>query len=119
MFNTSAHPGRPDSITLYDGDIYNISASVLATIEVGGGMERKLFKTNGPKLSVKLFANGGSNIHGFIAEIVTLPISAIGFSMFTNCVNINCFCIQIICLDQKISQFSCLLKDCMWHLTSR
>ncbi|XP_034245120.1 protein bark beetle isoform X3 [Thrips palmi] len=80
LFNTSSHPGRPDSITLYDGDIYNISASVLATIEVGGGMERKLFRTQGPKLSLKLFANGGSQIHGFIAEIVTLPISAIGFN---------------------------------------
>lgn len=80
LFNTSAHPGRPDSITLYDGDIYNVSANVLASIEVGGGMERKLFRTTGPKLSLKLFANGGSNIHGFIAEIVTLPISAIGFN---------------------------------------
>jgi hypothetical protein len=31
---------------------------------------------------VKLFATGASSYHGFIAEIVTLPISAIGFSKF-------------------------------------
>ncbi|PSN57210.1 hypothetical protein C0J52_05036 [Blattella germanica] len=50
------------------------------SIETGGQNERKLFRTKGPSLSVKLFATGASNVHGFIAEVVTLPISAIGFN---------------------------------------
>jgi hypothetical protein len=53
---------------------------MIASIEFGGHNERRLFRTKGPSLSVKLFATGASSCHGFIAEIVTLPISAIGFS---------------------------------------
>lgn len=45
------------------------------------GSEKKFITTTGPILSVKLSATGASEMHGFIAEIVTLPISAIGFSM--------------------------------------
>lgn len=80
LFNSTNKPGKPDSITLFDGDIYNITSTKIADILVGSNNEKHLFKTMGPSLSVKLFANGASNIHGFIAEIVTLPISAIGFS---------------------------------------
>ncbi|KAJ4447016.1 hypothetical protein ANN_09004 [Periplaneta americana] len=84
LFNSTNKPGKPDSITLYDGDIYNTTSKVIASIEFGGRNERRLFRTRGPSLSVKLFATGASNVHGFIAEIVTLPISAIGFiSMWT------------------------------------
>lgn len=52
----------------------------IVELEVNGRHEKSLFRTRGPSLSVKLFANGASNVHGFIAEIVTLPISAIGFN---------------------------------------
>ncbi|XP_043483219.1 protein bark beetle isoform X2 [Leptopilina heterotoma] len=80
LFNSTGKPGRPDSISLYDGDIYNITTEKIAELEVNGRHEKSLFRTRGPSLSVKLFANGASNVHGFIAEIVTLPISAIGFN---------------------------------------
>ena len=82
LFNSTGKLGRPDSITLYDGDIYNVSVSKIDELFVNSHIEKKLFKTTGPSLSVKLFANGASSVHGFIAEIVTLPISAIGFSKF-------------------------------------
>ncbi|XP_046838795.1 protein bark beetle [Vespa crabro] len=80
LFNSTGKPGRADGITLYDGDIYNVTAKVIGHLEVDSPYEKKLFKTREPSLSVRLFANGASNIHGFIAEIVTLPISAIGFN---------------------------------------
>nr|CAD7425800.1 unnamed protein product [Timema monikensis] len=80
LFNSTGKPGRPDSITLYDGDIYNVTSRLIGQVEVGGTNEKKLFRTQLPSLSVKLFANGASSVHGFIAEIVTLPISAIGFN---------------------------------------
>uniref|UniRef100_A0A1V1FT29 Putative CTL17 isoform B n=1 Tax=Reticulitermes speratus TaxID=60591 RepID=A0A1V1FT29_9NEOP len=80
LFNSTSKPGKPDSITLYDGDIYNVTSKIIANIEVGSHNEKRLFRTKGPRLSVKLFATGASSYHGFVAEIVTLPISAIGFN---------------------------------------
>ncbi|XP_067009482.2 protein bark beetle [Anabrus simplex] len=80
LFNSTGKVGRPDSITLYDGDIYNVTSKVIGHIEVGSNLEKKLFRSHLPSLSIKLFANGASAVHGFIAEIVTLPISAIGFN---------------------------------------
>ncbi|KAK6621229.1 hypothetical protein RUM43_011535 [Polyplax serrata] len=80
LYNSTTKPGRPDSLSLYDGSIYNVSAPLLTTIEVGSPFQKKMIKSTGPSLSVRLFANGASSVHGFIAEIVTLPISAIGFN---------------------------------------
>ncbi|KAL4715552.1 hypothetical protein ACJJTC_009178 [Scirpophaga incertulas] len=80
LFNHTVNYGKRDSLSLYDGDIYNITAPMIGYLENGSPDEKKLFKTEGASLSVKLFANGASAIHGFIAEIVTLPISAIGFN---------------------------------------
>jgi hypothetical protein len=85
LFNSTGKPGRMDSLTLYDGDIYNATVKKIDELYVNNHIEKKLFKTQGPSLSVKLFATGASNVHGFIAEVVTLPISAIGFSKRLNC----------------------------------
>ncbi|XP_049867990.1 protein bark beetle isoform X2 [Pectinophora gossypiella] len=80
LFNHTQNYGKRDSLSLYDGDIYNITAPMIGYLENGSPDEKKLFRTQGASLSVKLFANGASAVHGFIAEIVTLPISAIGFN---------------------------------------
>lgn len=80
LFNSTGKPGRPDSLTLYDGDIYNVTVEKIEDLYVNSNLEKKLFRTQGPSLSVKLFATGASSVHGFIAEVITLPISAIGFS---------------------------------------
>ncbi|KAK0090170.1 hypothetical protein PV325_002595 [Microctonus aethiopoides] len=80
LFNSTGKPGRADGITLYDGEIYNGTAKKIGHLEFNSLYEKKLFKTEGPCISIRLFANGASNIHGFIAEVVTLPISAIGFN---------------------------------------
>lgn len=85
LFKSQSKQSKPDRIQLYDGDIYNSSLSSLETIIVGPGDGKKFFKTKSPRLSVKLFANGASANHGFIAEVVTLPISAIGFSKYLKC----------------------------------
>ncbi|KAL7298469.1 hypothetical protein TKK_0008256 [Trichogramma kaykai] len=80
LYNSTGKPGRPDSLTLYDGDIYNVTVNKIEELYVNSKMEKKLFRTQGPSLSVKFFASGASSVHGFIAEVVTLPISAIGFN---------------------------------------
>lgn len=80
LFNHSKEYGRPDSIHLYDGDIYNSTAKHIGTVQANSDNERNLFKTFESILSVRLIASGAPARHGFIAEVVTLPISAIGFS---------------------------------------
>lgn len=80
LFNSTNKYGIPDFISLYDGDIFNVTSKVIGKITMRTGGAKRLFKTKMPSLSVKLFANGASSNYGFIAEIVTLPISAIGFS---------------------------------------
>lgn len=82
LFNHSKEYGRRDSIHLFDGDIYNVSARAIGTIESQSDNEKRLFKTIEPVLSIRLIASGAPARHGFIAEVVTLPISAIGFSEY-------------------------------------
>lgn len=91
LFNHSKEYGRRDAIHLYDGDIYNITSIYMGSLEADNENEKNLFKTKAPILSVRLVASGAPAYHGFFAEIVTLPISAIGFSklkfiicLFTN-----------------------------------
>ncbi|XP_060532359.1 protein bark beetle isoform X2 [Cylas formicarius] len=80
LFNSSVPHGIPDFVSLHDGDIYNVSSKLIDVVTMTSGNDRKLFKSGLPSLSVKLFANGASSDHGFVAEIVTLPISAIAFN---------------------------------------
>ncbi|KAJ8919535.1 hypothetical protein NQ315_002156 [Exocentrus adspersus] len=81
LFNSSlSYVGIPDFIQLYDGDIYNTSSKIIDTVSMTSGNFKRLFRSTYPSLSVKLFSNGASSDHGFIAEVVTLPISAIGFN---------------------------------------
>jgi hypothetical protein len=102
LFNSTNKPGKPDSITLYDGDIYNVTSKIIANIEVGSHNERRLFRTKGPSLSVKLFATGASSYHGFVAEIVTLPISAIGFSKLCTTQSSNYDFFNVLCIAHAV-----------------
>ncbi|CAD7079360.1 unnamed protein product [Hermetia illucens] len=80
LFNHSKEYGRTDSINLYDGDIYNISSIFLGKVETDSDNEKNLFRTKSPTLSVRLIASGAPATHGFIAEVITLPISVLGYS---------------------------------------
>ncbi|ALC38872.1 CG3921 [Drosophila busckii] len=78
LFNHSKLYGRTDFIKLYDGDIYNLTANYLGKIEWDTNNQRSFFKTKGPTLSLQLVASGAPETHGFIAEVVTVPISTLG-----------------------------------------
>lgn len=82
LFNHSKTYGRRDAIYLFDGDLYNLTAKFIDTIEADSDNEKRLFRTTGPILSVRMVASGAPATHGFFAEVVTLPVSAIGFSKF-------------------------------------
>ncbi|XP_036214601.2 protein bark beetle isoform X2 [Bactrocera oleae] len=78
LFNHSKEYGRTDVIRLFDGDIYNVTSRFLGKIEWDSDNQRKFFKTESPTLSLQLIASGAPEYHGFIAEIVTVPISTLG-----------------------------------------
>uniref|UniRef100_A0A1A9WLV8 SRCR domain-containing protein n=1 Tax=Glossina brevipalpis TaxID=37001 RepID=A0A1A9WLV8_9MUSC len=78
LFNHTKLYGRMDAIRLYDGDVYNVSSIFLGQIESDTANQKLFFKTEGPTLSVHLTASGAPEYHGFIAEVVTVPISTIG-----------------------------------------
>ncbi|KAL3267568.1 hypothetical protein HHI36_011686 [Cryptolaemus montrouzieri] len=80
LFNSTNKYTVPDFINLYDGDIFNVTSTKIAQFTMDSGNENNFYKTKLPSLSVKLFANGASSNYGFFAEVVTLPISAIGFN---------------------------------------
>ncbi|KAF6211152.1 hypothetical protein GE061_014267 [Apolygus lucorum] len=70
-----------DRLDLYDGGLYNHSVKLITSLSSGTPLSyQKFVKTLSPRLSVRLVASAASQAHGFIAEIVTLPISAIGFN---------------------------------------
>lgn len=73
-------PMMPDRIVLYDGDIYNYTTDVFAEIHMNSNNLMKFFKTEGTSISVELHATGASGDLGFVAEVVTLPISNLGIS---------------------------------------
>ena len=75
LYESAENEGAPDSIRLYDGDIYNITTELLAEIVHGNKNDTSFYTTSGPSLSMKLHASAGSGYLGFIAEVVTLPVS--------------------------------------------
>ncbi|XP_037072320.1 LOW QUALITY PROTEIN: protein bark beetle-like [Pollicipes pollicipes] len=70
----------PDFLRLYDGDIYNVTSRRLAELTADAATTTVFHTTNETSLSVQLHASGAGSRHGFIAEVVTLPVSSIGFS---------------------------------------
>ncbi|KAF0300653.1 Protein bark beetle [Amphibalanus amphitrite] len=72
----------PDYIRLYDGDIYNVTSRQMAQLSVGSSDGAVFHVTNETSMSVQLHASGAGSRHGFIAEVVTLPVSSIGFSRY-------------------------------------
>ena len=78
--NSSGEPWIPDHLTLYDGDIYNHTIKPMTTIKVDGkNLENKLWSSSKDNaLSIKFHATGARNSLGFVAEVVTLPISFVG-----------------------------------------
>lgn len=79
LFNSTGKPWPPDYIKLIDGDIYNITSEEIVTIAMNDSQpSNKFYQTSWPSLSVKLHATGATEYHGFVAEILTLPVSPHG-----------------------------------------
>lgn len=80
LFNSSLDTAQPDFIQIYDGDIFNQTVKLIAEMGVTEshrreGAEKLYHKSTENSLSIRLHASGASEVHGFIAEITTSPIS--------------------------------------------
>lgn len=77
LFNGTKYSAQPDNIKIYDGDVFNETSPVLATIGWHFGTEsgNNFYVSSDDTLSVLLHTIGGSGEHGFIAEVITVPIS--------------------------------------------
>ncbi|XP_035215433.1 protein bark beetle-like, partial [Stegodyphus dumicola] len=77
LFDGAKYAAKPDSIQIFDGDIFNTTVTKLASIgwHLGSENAEKFYVSSGDTLSVFLHTIGGSSNHGFIAEVVTLPIA--------------------------------------------
>ena len=82
--NSTGEPWQPDHLVLYDGDIYNHTVQPMVEIRVDDQhLENKLWSSSKSNaLSIKFHATGARNTLGFVAEVVTLPISFVGIDRY-------------------------------------
>ena len=81
--NSSGEPWMPDHLTLYDGDLYNRTVAPIVTIRVDPNNDDEKFlhkTTKSNAMSVKFHATGSRDSLGFVAEVVTLPMSVVGLN---------------------------------------
>lgn len=90
LFNSTNYAAVTDYVQLIDGDAFNITSKLIADLGVTEyhrqhHLERQFYSSKEPKLSVKLHASGAAEHYGFIAEVVTLPVSYyVGRGFFHN-----------------------------------
>lgn len=82
LFNSTEFTPYPDSINIFDGDVFNNTVKRIGHISVGADVNQKMaqttfYRSQGITLSVKLHATGASGLNGFIAEVVTIPLQTI------------------------------------------
>jgi len=71
-----------DYVGIYDGIIYNKTSEIIRLVKSPKSQRRRFIKSTFGSISLKTIARAASSrIYGFIAEIMTLPIAAIGFGM--------------------------------------
>ncbi|XP_013781367.1 protein bark beetle-like [Limulus polyphemus] len=79
LFNATQYTPQSDAIYLHDGDIFNFTIPLLGKVTIGQSKtegDSKFYRSSGDTLSVQLHATGASEVHGFIAEVVTLPFAS-------------------------------------------
>ncbi|XP_050428797.1 protein bark beetle isoform X2 [Adelges cooleyi] len=73
-----------DHIGVYDGILYNKTSEIFRLVKSPKVQRRRFIKSTYGSISLKAVAQAASSrVYGFIAEIVTLPIAAIGFDRNT------------------------------------
>jgi len=80
LFNSTAYTSKPDSIRIYDGNIFDRDSRLLVELGVtdrhrNEKPELKFYQSSDSTMTIRLHVSGASSSHGFIAEVVTTPVS--------------------------------------------
>ena len=80
LFNSTDFAAVDDSIKLFNGDIFNQTAQLLADLGVADKYrvdrpETRFYSSTRDSLSVRLHASSASEVYGFVAEVITIPAS--------------------------------------------
>lgn len=80
LFNSTNYSPRPDYVRIYDGNIFDRDSRVIVDLGVTERHrlekpEFKFYQTTDNTMSVRIHASGANHIHGFIAEVVTTPVT--------------------------------------------
>lgn len=74
---------QSDYVGIYDGILYNKTTEMMRLVKSPKSQKRRFIKSTFGSISLKVVARAASSrVYGFIAEIVSLPIAAIGFGMY-------------------------------------
>lgn len=72
-----------DYVSMYDGILYNKTSEIVRFVKSPKSQRRRFIKSTFGSISLKIVARAASSrVYGFIAEIVSLPIAAIGFGIY-------------------------------------
>lgn len=80
LFNSTSYSFRPDSLRIYDGNIFDRDSRLIVDLGVTERHriekpELKFYQTTDNTMTIRLHASGASSLYGFIAEVVTTPVS--------------------------------------------
>lgn len=80
LFNSTSYSSMPDSVRIYDGNIFDRDSRLIVDLGVTERHrvekpEFKFHQTTDNTMTVRLHVSGASSYYGFIAEVVTTPIS--------------------------------------------
>lgn len=80
LFNSTSYSLRPDSLRIYDGNIFDRDSRLIVELGVTERYriekpELKFYQTTDNTMTIRLHASGASALYGFIAEVVTTPVS--------------------------------------------
>lgn len=80
LFNSTSYSYLSDSVKIYDGSIFDRDARLIVDLGVTERHriekpEFKFYQTTDSTMTVRLHVSGASSYYGFIAEVVTTPVS--------------------------------------------
>lgn len=80
LFNSTSYSTIPDYMKIYDGNIFDIESRLLVDLGVTEKHRRdrpemRFYHTSDHTMTIRLHASAANHDYGFIAEIVTTPIS--------------------------------------------
>lgn len=80
LMNSTSYTPRPDYVRIYDGNVFSPDSRLMVELGVTDRhrLERpelKFYQSTDSTMSVRLHSSGSSPLYGFIAEVVTTPVS--------------------------------------------